>query len=464
MKALWHSFEIEQALNIEIDNQWQVAAVQIDSRRVQKNDLFIALKGARQDGYDFISEAFAKGASAVLAQKRDGKSRPPDERIMDDERVIFVPNSQKALEDLARFARARSRAQIIAITGSVGKTSVKDCLALLLSAHSAEHSFNNHIGVPLSLARLPRDEDFGVFEIGMNHKGEIAPLSRLVQPDMVIITKIAAAHLAFFSSLEDIALAKAEIFSGLKPQGLALLNRDDDFYDLLAKKARAKKAQIISFGSNPSADIKLQQIDFNGETAHIKADFFGRIYQFEFSSLSSALTLNALACLGAAHFLGMDLEHAIDRLAQYQPREGRGNRFKLNLWGKDIIVIDESYNANPESMRACLEALGHIRAQRRIAILGDMFELGKDEVKHHQDLKKPIEAQCDLVFACGDKMKYLYDSLSAERAGFWAQQWQELIKPLEKTLRCGDVVMVKASQAQELSRLIAHLRQIGHLR
>ena len=480
MSALWHACDVITATagttgTIETPRaaSWIASGLSIDSRDLEAGDLFVAIKGPHHDGHDFVDEAFKKGAVAAIVERSFA-----ERSLAASGDLIQVQDSHRALIALGRAARARaSEVRVAAITGSVGKTAVKDGLALALASkgvevHAALHSLNNHWGVPLTLARMPPQSDFGVFEIGMNHAGEISPLARLVEPDLVIITQIAEAHLAFFKTLHEIAEAKAEIFDGLKQGGSVVLNRDGAFYDFLSDQARKKNAaQVISFGESERSDVQLMDMRVSSEGAgasegaQVRVRIFDRELEFSLFMPARALALNALAVLCAVHLLGGDVEAAAARLGRYRPRAGRGARAQIDIGSGAITLIDESYNANPASMRAAFEVLSALDVPaggRRIAVLGDMHELGEAAIDLHRALLEPLcAAKVDMVFACGEKMEYLYDVLPPSLRGGYAPAPRELIEVLRKTLSGGDIIMVKGSHAAGLDQIVAALKDDG---
>ena len=481
MSALWHACDVITATAGTIGTpraaSWIASGLSIDSRDLEAGDLFVAIKGPHHDGHDFVEEAFKKGAVAAIVERSFAeRSLAASGDLIGD--LIKVQDSHRALIALGRAARARaSEVRVAAITGSVGKTAVKDGLALALASkgvevHAALHSLNNHWGVPLTLARMPPRSDFGVFEIGMNHAGEISPLARLVEPDLVIITQIAEAHLAFFKTLHEIAEAKAEIFDGLKQGGSVVLNRDGAFYDFLSDQARKKNAAlVISFGESERSDAQLMDMRVSAEGAgasegaQVRARVFDRELEFSLFMPARAMALNALAVLCAVHLMGGDVDMAAARLGRYRPRAGRGARAQIDIGSGAITLIDESYNANPASMRAAFEVLSALDVPaggRRIAVLGDMHELGEAAIDLHRALLEPLRAaKVDMVFACGEKMEYLYDVLPPSLRGGYAPAPRELIEVLRKTLSGGDIIMVKGSHAAGLDQIVAALKDDG---
>jgi UDP-N-acetylmuramoyl-tripeptide--D-alanyl-D-alanine ligase len=378
-------------------------------------------------------------------------------------RVIIVPDVLGALVKLGIAARARSRARIIAVTGSNGKTSTKEALRHVLSAsgkvHAADKSFNNHWGVPLTLARMPSDVDFGVFEIGMNHPGEIRPLVKMVRPHIAIITMVGAAHLGFFRDLDEIAEAKAEIFEGLEIEGTALINRDDPRFNLLATLARAKgHGNIRGFGENPQADIRLRDAEMFGDRSEIAASVNGREVFATIGAPGRHIVQNVLAVLGAADLAGADLEKSAAALASLQAEQGRGRRHVLNVEGGTATLIDESFNANPASMQAALGLLATTppgAGGRRIAVLGDMLELGEQSSALHAALAPLLSAaRVDAVFLGGPLMQNLAEALPAEFPKVYAETTQDLKPMVLDVVRAGDVIMVKSSKGIGFAKIV----------
>jgi UDP-N-acetylmuramoyl-tripeptide--D-alanyl-D-alanine ligase len=463
MNPLWSLDEMIAAMDARPVGAMpgHVGGISIDSRSLNAGDAFFAIRGDRFDGHDFATHAMkAKAAVAVISEDKLvalGGLRLP---------LLVVRNVLKALEKLGMAARRRSRAKIIAITGSAGKTSTKEMLRAALGrsgpVHASAASFNNHWGVPLTLARMPVDTRFGIFEIGMNHAGEIRPLSRLVRPDIAVITNIAAAHIGSFDSLDEVARAKAEIFEGVVDGGAALVNRDDKHHALLAELARkAGVGNIYSFGTKRGADFRLVSAECgaDGSSAEIRID--GRNMPFTLRIPGRHVVANASAVLGSACLAGADLAESAAALADVQPEPGRGRRYRARHGGGMVTLIDESYNANPASMEAALDVLGSATpgsSGRRIAVLGDMRELGQHGEKLHRALKKPILRNAiDLVFLAGPEMAALAKELEAPGlAGHFADA-MELGAALKKALKPGDVVMIKASNGMRFSQLVRAL-------
>ena len=360
------------------EQSWTAYGVSIDSRTVERGDLFIALKGPLQDGHDHVADAFAAGATAAIVARQPAQ-------VSADSPLLFVEDSFTALRELGHANRQRAEATIVAVTGSVGKTSTKEMLRLTLSSCAETYanlgSLNNHWGVPLSLARLPEKARFGVFELGMNHAGELGPLSRLVQPHVVLITNIEAVHLEFFDSLESIADAKAEIFVGLMPNGTAILNRDNPHYARLAATAKMLGiTKIFSFGRDNKADARLLAYCATPYGSESRAEILGQDVTYRLSAAGAHLALNALGALLATVMADGDLAAAITALQHFKPPKGRGVIQTIALTDGPATLIDDSYNASPVAVEAALQVLSQTQPTdrgRRIAVLGDMRELGE---------------------------------------------------------------------------------------
>lgn len=438
-----------------------ITGLSIDTRSLQPGDLFVALKD-RRDGHEFVTDAFAAGAAAALVsdayEAKDG-----------DGPLVRVPDVQKALEDIGRAARARlsADARVIAVTGSAGKTGTKDMLRAALSqvgpTHGPDKSFNNHWGVPLTLARMPAGTRFGVIEIGMNHAGEITPLTQMVRPHVAIVTTVEPVHLAQFESVEAIAEAKAEIFAGLAPGGTAVINRDNPHFETLRSHAEKAGARVVSFGQDARADVRARVLEIAAEGTSVEIGIGKREFHFRVGIPGIHIAMNALAVAAAIDAAGADVEKALAALATVAPPPGRGVRTELPLGDGHILLIDESYNANPASMRAAFAVLGTVpRAayRRRIAVLGDMLEMGVEEKQHHLALKEAVDAAgTDLVFACGPNMEHLFRALPPERQGAWALRSADIEEPLMRRLAPGDVVMVKGSNGSRMGPVVEALKK-----
>ncbi|MBB5519249.1 UDP-N-acetylmuramoylalanyl-D-glutamyl-2,6-diaminopimelate--D-alanyl-D-alanine ligase [Amphiplicatus metriothermophilus] len=436
-----------------IAEEWAARGLSIDSRTLKPGDMFVALKDAR-DGHDFVAAAFEKGAAAALV------ARAPED-APDGKPLLVVRDTLEGLRDLARAARLRNFGKRVAVTGSAGKTSAKEMLRVALGAagraHAAEKSFNNHWGVPLTLAQLPMNADYGVFEIGMNHAGEITPLTRLVRPHAAIVTTVGPAHLEFFGSVEKIAEAKAEIFLGLAPGGVAIIPADNEHCALLRRRAeKAGAARIVSFGARDGADLRLLDYAEESDGARIEAQVFGEDVAFRLGAPGRHQAMNALAVLAAVRAVGAPLVPAMEALARFAPSEGRGARREIALsGGRRITLIDESYNANPASMAAALALLGAAKPRgrgRRIAVLGEMLELGPDAPKLHAQLADALAAaKVDRLYAAGALMRHLWEAAPAAMRGRWSEKADDVLAALRADLADGDVVMVKGSNASKIS-------------
>jgi UDP-N-acetylmuramoyl-tripeptide--D-alanyl-D-alanine ligase len=438
-----------------------ISGLSIDSRTVAPGEAFFAISGDHRDGHGFVTAALsAKAALAVVAKARAGEF-PPEAPL------LVVPDVLAALRDLAAAARARSAAKVIGVTGSVGKTSTKEALRLALSkdgeTHASAASYNNHWGVPLSLARCPASARYAVFEMGMNHQGEIEPLSRLVRPHIAMITTIAPVHLEFLGTLAKIAAAKSEIFSGLEPGGFAVINRDIRQFPLLRRRAGATAANVISFGAHEQADARLIKCSLHAGFSTVQARILGTELTYKIGAPGRHLVINSLAVLAATELAGADLALAALALAEFSPVSGRGASFVIEPSGGQALIIDESYNANPASMVAALEVLG--RAQpgpngRRIAVLGDMLELGPKGRGLHRGLAEAVTANdVDLVFCCGPLMEALWQALPAGRRGSYAENSAALEAQVLSAIRAGDVVMVKGSLGSRMAAIVKALQR-----
>ncbi len=456
--ALWTAAELVAATGGMIAGTVTAAlgGVSIDSRGVAPGDIFVAIKGEKHDGHDFVAAALKAGAGLAVV------SRTTEEKRAAGPLLIVAEDPLRGLENMGRAARARGHAQIIGVTGSVGKTSSKDMLREALSrsglTHASAASFNNHWGVPLTLARMPRQTAYGVFEIGMNHAGEIAPLTRMVRPHIAVITAIAASHLGHFKSLDEIADAKAEIFLGVEPGGHAVINRDSPYFDRLAAAARAAGiGHVVGFGRHPSAEVRLERVALHGDCCCITADILGEALIYKLGVPGEHMALNSLGVLAAVKLAGADLARAALALASVEPAKGRGARQRLRIDGGDVLLIDESYNANPASVRAALALLAQAKpgkGGRRIAVLGDMLELGDFGAGLHGDLAQPVdEAQVDVLYAAGPLMANLWARTPAARRGAYAETSEGLRDALLSGLRAGDVVMIKGSLGSRMGPL-----------
>ncbi len=450
--VLWTSAMAAEATGGEAKGDWSVNGLSIDTRTLEWGELFVPLKDAR-DGHDFIPMARAAGAGAVMSEN-------PNEQAP----ALIVKDSLQALRDLAVAARRRCDAKRIAITGSVGKTSLKEAIAAICAregqCHKSQKSFNNHWGVPLTLATMPQTTDYGVFEVGMNHAGELADLSPLIKPHIAVITRIAPAHLAHFKNVEAIAAAKAEVFTGLVEAGYAILNRDDAFYDYLADMAKKAGAEIVSFGMHEAASLHIR----NGQAkaGMLSAEFIidGTEYKLELPQDGLHWIANAACAVAACFAMGISPEASLRALKGFRALPGRGEAFDARIDGKVITIIDDSYNANPASMQAAFSTLKTRAQGRKVALLGDMYELGADEIAMHAALAEPLmQADVARVIVVGECMRALKGALPRPVRGLWARDWQQAYDALKSEIRDGDTVLIKGSHATGLGKVVDAIRQ-----
>ncbi|TNE42137.1 MAG: UDP-N-acetylmuramoylalanyl-D-glutamyl-2,6-diaminopimelate--D-alanyl-D-alanine ligase [Alphaproteobacteria bacterium] len=463
-RPLWTSQEMVEATGGKVTGgDWTADNVTIDSRSSGPGDLFVAIQGLSRDGHEFVAMAEEAEVAGVMISRADmvADLKGPS---------LLVEDTLEGLNGLGRFARARVDAKVIAVTGSVGKTGTKESLKLALTAcgctHASAASYNNLWGVPLSLARMPAETEFGIFEIGMNHAGEIIPLTQMVRPDVAIVTTVAPVHLEFFDNVEAIAEAKAEIFQGLKRGGVAVLNRDNPHFDLLNKRAEECGAgEIIGFGESEKAQARLLSYGAGEEGTDVEADICGTRIAYRIGASGYHWALNSLAVLAAVHAVGADVAAAAAALAGIEPPKGRGAEHYIETKdGRRLVLVDESYNANPASMAAAFKTLG-ARAMtgrgRRIAVIGDMRELGGTSQALHAALNEPIlAAGVDLVFCCGPHMKALWEALPKAQQGAYAPASEELIQPLLNELKSDDVVMVKGSLGTNMAPIVKAVEEL----
>ncbi|MES2915248.1 MAG: UDP-N-acetylmuramoyl-tripeptide--D-alanyl-D-alanine ligase [Pseudomonadota bacterium] len=467
---LWTSADAARATGGQVTQAWEASGVSIDTRTLQPGDLFVALTDVR-DGHDFVAAALARGAAAALV------SRVP-EGVSPEAPLLVVPDVQRALEGLGAFARARTTARVVGVTGSVGKTSTKEMLRAILSGqgatHAAEASYNNHWGVPLTLARMPVDTRFAVIEIGMNHPGEIAPLARLARLDVAMITTVAPAHLEAFESVEGIAREKASIFEGLLPGGVAVFNGDLATSPILAAKAAEVGATPLAFGMGAGADWQLVEARLGDGATVCRATRHGVPLLYKVSSPGRHFALNALGALAVAEALGADPMISAHDLGRWMPPPGRGQRERIVL---DIVeetyfdLIDDAFNANPASMAAALDVLvaarptdgiGRVGGGRRIAILGDMLELGPTEAELHAAIARHEGlALIDIIHCVGPRMRALHAVLPRTQRGEWAETATELAARARSLVDAGDILLVKGSKGSKVSLIVDALRKMG---
>jgi UDP-N-acetylmuramoyl-tripeptide--D-alanyl-D-alanine ligase len=461
--TLWTAAEAAAATGGRVEGDWDATGISIDSRTVKAGDLFVALK-AERDGHDFVADALSKGAAAAMV------SRVPEG--VEPARLLVVDDVLEGLAALGAAARARTRAKVIAVTGSVGKTTVKDMLRAALGGqgrtHAAEASFNNHWGVPVTLARMPADTDYAVIEIGMNAPGEIAPLARLAKPDVAIVTTVAPAHLEAFGVIEGIAHEKASIYEGLSARGIALAHADVETAPILFDKARAVGAHLVRFGEAEDAEMRLAEVRLSDTTTVIRARMNGEERLLKLSVPGRHHAMNALIALAACEAVGADTAEAAMALARWEPVAGRGTRERLDLSGTGELVIeliDDAFNANPASLAAGLDVLAAAAPEgrgRRIAVLGDMLELGADAPALHAGIADlPAMARIDIVHTVGPLMEHLHAALPAAMRGRHADTAEEIARLLPRGLAPGDVLLVKGSKSSHVSRVVDALRKLG---
>lgn len=457
--TLWTAEEAAVATNGRATSDWEVSGISIDTRTLQPGDLFVALKAAR-DGHEFVAQALENGAGAALV------SRIP-EGVAPDAPLLIVEDVQAGLEALGRAARARCDARVVAVTGSVGKTSTKEMLACMLAdqgrTHAAVASYNNHWGVPLTLARMPRDTEFAVIEIGMNHPGEIEPLARQARPHVAMVTTVAAVHLEAFEDVDGIAREKAAIMAGLELGGVAVLNADIDQKPVLELVSEQLGASREWFGEKSNnyklldvkveADVTVSNVLLNGDSAQIRLQSPGRHF-----------AMNALGALACVEALGADRNKALMSLAEWAPFRGRGVREKVQTGGGEILLLDDSYNANPTSVGAALDVLAATEGSgRRIAFLGDMKELGPRERDLHAGLADhPAIAGIDRVHCIGPLMAALHNALPEAKRGKLYETSADAAQDLPETVSVGDIVLAKGSLSMALAKVVDGIRDMGH--
>ena len=473
MTILWTSAEAVAATGGTTPCDWQAGGVSIDTRTLQPGDLFVALKDVR-DGHDFVAQALAKGAAAALV------SHVP-EGVSPDAPLLLVPDVLAGLEALGRAARARTAAKVIGVTGSVGKTSTKEMLRAMLTGqgavHAAEASYNNHWGVPLTLARMPAATDFAVIEIGMNHPGEIAPLARMADLDIAIITTVAPAHLFAFENIDGIAIEKAAILEGLRPDGTAILPAGLPVSGILTAAAERLGRAMVTFGADAPADWHFAALQLGEDASVVQAASPSGLRLFRVCSPGRHFASNALAVLATAEALGLDPALSAQGLGRWHPPAGRGQRERIMtdcIEGLGFDLIDDAFNANPASMAASLEVLSVLKPQdgvgrvgqgRRIAVLGDMLELGETEAALHAEIADhPAIASIALLHCVGPRMKALHDRLPVGKRGLWAETAAELLPRAATLADAGDVVLVKGSKGIKVSLIVDALRKLGQPR
>jgi len=464
MTTLWTAKEVQQATGGKLTgaSNWTATGVTFDSREVEPGDLFVAIVGDR-DGHAYVRDALGNGAAAAMVSQSAAN-------FPGSAKLIEVDETLKGLEALGIARRAEVNAQICAVTGSAGKTSTKEalrqCLAPSGAVHASVKSFNNHLGVPLTLARMPRDAGFGIFEIGMNHAGEITPLTKMVRPHVAIVTTVQPVHLEFFNSVEDIADAKGEIFAGLTGEAIAIINRDSVHWQRLREHALHAGARAVwGFGEHAEAELRLAEVALGADGSSVSAEICGEAVTYKVGAPGRHLVMNSLAVMGAVKAMGGDLALAGLEYANIEAAEGRGRRHEVALPDGTLTVVDESYNANPASMRAAIETLGAAAPRprgRRIAVLGDMLELGPDGPEFHAGLAGPLDkADIDLVFCSGPLMARLWEALPDARRGLYGQTSADIREAVAAEARVGDVIMIKGSLGSKMKPIVEALLARG---
>ncbi len=451
MSAPWNSAALRAATGGRILGAIEARGVSIDTRSLVAGDLFVALRGER-DGHAHVAQALRQDAAGAVVD--DPACLPEDPRL------LRVADTQAALDGLGRFARARFAGRVVAVTGSVGKTTTKEMLRLALSAlgatHAASASHNNHWGVPLTLSRLPPDAAYCVCEIGMNHAGEIAPLAALCRPDIAVITTVAAAHIGHMGSLEAIAREKGALVEALRPGGVAIVPAGAVGIAAIAARACAAGARVIRFGgAGDDAEARLTALSLEADETRCTIALPDGSVTLRLPAPGRHMAMNALACLSAVHALGGDVRLAAEALSAFRPGDGRGAR--RPLLGGAAWLLDESYNASGASVRAALEVLRLTPARRRVAVLGDMLELGDFALREHEMLAAPLRDSAELVYCCGDMMSRLYEMLPREIQGGSAPSAATLAPAVAAGMRAGDVVLVKGSYGSRMRDVVAAL-------
>ena len=462
---MWNAQDVRDATGGQLlgNAHWQAGAVAIDSRNLPPGALFVALAGEHHDGHAYVLQALQAGAVAAVVQQ-------VPEGVPEDAPLVVVPDTQQALEALARAARARTQARIVAITGSVGKTGSKEALRHALSAvgnvYATQGNLNNHIGVPLCLANLPQDADFGVFELGMNHAGEIAALSQLVRPEVAMITTVEAVHSEFFKDEQAIAAAKAEIMEGMSTDATMVLNYDNRHYAYLQGEADRRSLRSIAFGKHEGSACRLMDYRICAQGADVHAVITGTPVQYRLGATGAHWAHVSVGVLAIVHALGADLPKAAAALAYFYEPKGRGRTRQITLGVGTVTLVDDSYNASPASMRAAFAKLQELRTLRQqqaqspvscrtVAVLGDMLELGPQAPQLHQALLPALQHNhIDVVFAAGEFMQHLYAQLPPEMRGAYAPTAQVLAPEVAGALQADDIVLVKGSRGSRMDIVV----------
>ncbi len=464
MSVLWTAADLLEATGGRFGSPFDATGISIDTRTLAPGDLFVALRGEGRDGHDFVADALARGsAGALIHQPVPGAAR-----------VLLVDDTLAGLGRLGGYARARFTGRVVAITGSVGKTTTKEMLRALLSAlgptHAAVASYNNHWGLPLTLARMPPDARFAVLEIGMNHPGEVAPLSRLAQPHVAVITAIEKAHVGHMGSIEAIADEKAAILTGLVPGGLAVLPADTALLPRL--RAAAGSATILTFGAHEAADARLTGLDQDADGSLVSAVLLGQPIRFRLNAPGRHMAMNAIAALLAACAVTTDtpamapppdrVDALLSALATFRALPGRGARRTIRIGDGSALLLDESYNGNGASIRSALEVLRLQQAERRVAVLGDMRELGEEGPAEHAGLAQAVAASADLVFTCGTLMRHLRAAIPPALRADHADLSDDLAPRVAAALRPGDAILVKGSLGTRMKPIVEAIEALSN--
>ncbi|MBS0641097.1 MAG: UDP-N-acetylmuramoyl-tripeptide--D-alanyl-D-alanine ligase [Acetobacteraceae bacterium] len=450
-EPLWTSSALVEATGGTLSRPFDADGVSIDTRTLQAGDLFVALVGEGRDGHDFVADALARGAAGAMVHTAGSDGAP----------VLHVDDTLAGLSRLGAYARMRFGAadpenRLVAVTGSVGKTTTKEMIRAALDmfgpTHAAVASYNNHWGVPLTLARTPLEARYCVAEIGMNHPGEIAPLTRLAQPHVAVITTIAAAHIGNMGSIEAIADEKASIMQGLEPGGTAVLPLDSPLFPRL--RTAAGDARIVTFGADTAADVRLLDVEPDADGSHLRVTVLGRDLVLRLNAPGRHMAMNALAALATVVALGLDPVEALPALEAFRPVAGRGVRRSLTVRGEPVLLLDESYNGNGASIRAALEVLRLQPASRRVAVLGDMLELGAEGPREHAALAEAVVASADVLYTCGKLMRHLHKAVPARLRGAHAADSAALAPVVAAAITGGDAVLVKGSLGSRMKKVV----------
>ena len=446
---VWTARDLIEATGGRLSRPFDAAGVSIDTRTLVPGDLFVALVGDGRDGHQFVADALNRGAAGVMVHNE----------VPADAAALRVDNTLGGLGRLGGFARARfgdASGRLVAVTGSVGKTTTKEMLRAALAAfgvtHAAVASYNNHWGVPLTLARIPTGARFCVAEIGMNHAGEIAPLSRMARPQVAVITTVAAAHIGHLGSIEAIADEKASIIAGLEPGGVAVLPGDSPHFPRLLNAAGG--ARVLTFGTNANADARLLHYESDADGSSLRVAVLGKVLTFRLNAPGGHMAMNAVCTLCAVAAVDLDPAVAIPALETFQPMAGRGARRAIAIGGGSALLLDESYNGNGASMRAALEVLRLQPVKRRVAVLGDMLELGADGPAEHAGLAADVLASVDLLFTCGPLMQGLFEAIPAALRGAHAADSRSLSQIVAARVADGDAILVKGSLGSRMKLVV----------